>query len=140
MHSTHDTRRRIRSVGSTAQITRAMQMVAASKMRKAQQAALAVRPDHALLWNRLGVAFWAQKKVDLAIACFLRATDLDREPDEPADLYVNGRHFGSGRLILVDGEWALRIESLDGDGDDADQPEAVEQASSPDQDDGAVGD
>ena len=66
--------------------------------------------------------------------------DLDREPDEPADLYVNGRHFGSGRLILVDGEWALRIESLDGDGDDADQPEAVEQASSPDQDDGAVGD
>jgi flagellar motor switch protein FliN/FliY len=39
--------------------------------------------------------------------------DLDREPDEPADLYVNGRHFGTGRLILVDGEWALRVESLD---------------------------
>ena len=41
--------------------------------------------------------------------------DLDREPDEPADLYVNGRHFGTGRLILVDGEWALRVESLDDD-------------------------
>jgi flagellar motor switch protein FliN/FliY len=39
--------------------------------------------------------------------------DLDREADEPADLYVNGRHFGTGRLILVDGEWALRIEALD---------------------------
>ena len=37
MHSIRDLRRRIRSVGSTAQITKAMQMVAASKMRKAQQ-------------------------------------------------------------------------------------------------------
>jgi F-type H+-transporting ATPase subunit gamma len=51
MASTHDTRRRIRSVGSTAQITRAMQMVAASKMRKAQQAALAVRPFGRLLYR-----------------------------------------------------------------------------------------
>jgi F-type H+-transporting ATPase subunit gamma len=41
MQSTHDTRRRIRSVSNTAQITKAMQMVAASKMRKAQEAALA---------------------------------------------------------------------------------------------------
>ncbi len=40
MASTRDIRRRIRSVGSTSQITKAMQMVAASKMRKAQQAAL----------------------------------------------------------------------------------------------------
>ena len=39
--------------------------------------------------------------------------DLDSGPDEPADLFVNGRHFGTGRLILVEGEWALRIESLD---------------------------
>jgi flagellar motor switch protein FliN len=39
--------------------------------------------------------------------------DLDREADDPADLYVNGRHLGTGRLILVDGEWALRVESLD---------------------------
>jgi F-type H+-transporting ATPase subunit gamma len=44
MDSPRDLRRRIRSVGSTAQITKAMQMVAASKMRKAQQAALAGRP------------------------------------------------------------------------------------------------
>ena len=64
--------------------------------------------------------------------------DLDREADEPADLYVNGRHFGTGRLILVDGEWALRVESLDDDGaapdDGADAPR-VEQASNLDQGD-----
>ena len=38
--------------------------------------------------------------------------DLDCEPDEPADLFVNGRHFGTGKLVLVDGEWALRVETL----------------------------
>ena len=40
MPSTRDIRRRIKSVKNTAQITKAMQMVAAAKMRKAQQAAL----------------------------------------------------------------------------------------------------
>jgi len=44
MPSTRDIRRRIRSVSNTAQITKAMQMVAAAKMRKAQLAALAGRP------------------------------------------------------------------------------------------------
>jgi F-type H+-transporting ATPase subunit gamma len=44
MNSPRDLRRRIRSITGTAQITKAMQMVAASKMRKAQQAALAGRP------------------------------------------------------------------------------------------------
>jgi flagellar motor switch protein FliN/FliY len=65
--------------------------------------------------------------------------DLDREPDEPADLYVNGRHYGTGRLILVDGEWALRIESLD-DVESGAGPDGVEQASIRDQDDAPVGD
>jgi F-type H+-transporting ATPase subunit gamma len=44
MASTREIRRRIRSISSTAQITKAMQMVAASKMRKAQDAAIQVRP------------------------------------------------------------------------------------------------
>ena len=44
-------RRRIRSISSTAQITKAMQMVAASKMRKAQQAALDARPFARLLYR-----------------------------------------------------------------------------------------
>jgi F-type H+-transporting ATPase subunit gamma len=51
MHSARDLRRHIRSVSSTAQITKAMQMVAASKMRKAQQAALAGRPFVHLLYR-----------------------------------------------------------------------------------------
>lgn len=50
MPSTRDIRRRIRSVKNTAQITKAMQMVAASKMRRAQMAALAGRP-YATLMN-----------------------------------------------------------------------------------------
>ena len=51
MASSHDLRRRIRSVSNTAQITKAMQMVAASKMRKAQQAALAGQPFVRLLYR-----------------------------------------------------------------------------------------
>jgi len=51
MHSTRDLRRRIHSISGTAQITRAMQMIAASKMRKAQQAAIAGRPFVDLLYR-----------------------------------------------------------------------------------------
>jgi F-type H+-transporting ATPase subunit gamma len=43
MPSTRDIRRRIKSVKNTRQITKAMELVAASKMKKAQQAALAGR-------------------------------------------------------------------------------------------------
>src|SRR5215469_4799900 len=49
MPSTRDIRRRIRSIKNTAQITKAMQMVASSKMRRAQQAALAGRPYAGLM-------------------------------------------------------------------------------------------
>jgi len=52
MPSTRDIRRRIKSVKNTAQITKAMQMVASSKMRKAQLAALAGRP-YAKLMNTM---------------------------------------------------------------------------------------
>src|SRR6266545_1252279 len=48
--NTRDIRRRIKSVKNTSQITKAMQMVAASKMRKAQQSALSGRP-YATLMN-----------------------------------------------------------------------------------------
>src|SRR6059036_39692 len=51
MASPRDLRGRIRSVTSTAQITRAMEMVAASKMRKAQEAALTTRPFAQLLYR-----------------------------------------------------------------------------------------
>ena len=50
MNSPRDLRRRIKSITSTAQLTKAMEMVAASKMRKAQEAAIVARP-----FGRLGV-------------------------------------------------------------------------------------
>ena len=55
MPSTRDIRRRIKSVKNTAQITKAMQMVASSKMRKAQLAALAGR-RFAVLMNKMLVS------------------------------------------------------------------------------------
>ena len=48
MPSTRDIRRRIKSVKNTAQITKAMQMVASSKMQKAQQGAINYRPFAAM--------------------------------------------------------------------------------------------
>ncbi len=49
MANTQDIRRRIKSVSNTAQITNAMQLVAASKMKKAQERATAGRPYADLL-------------------------------------------------------------------------------------------
>ena len=44
MPSLIDIRRRIRSVKNTQQITKAMKMVSAAKLRRAQERALAARP------------------------------------------------------------------------------------------------
>jgi flagellar motor switch protein FliN/FliY len=38
--------------------------------------------------------------------------ELDRGADEPVDVLVNGRRFATGRLVLVDDEWAVRIEEV----------------------------
>ena len=54
MASLRDIKRRIRSVRNTAQITRAMQMVAASRMRRAQMRALAARPYADAIRTMLG--------------------------------------------------------------------------------------
>jgi F-type H+-transporting ATPase subunit gamma len=54
MASTRDIRRRIKSVKNTRQITKAMELVAASKMKKAQQAALAGRHYAQLMAEMLG--------------------------------------------------------------------------------------
>jgi F-type H+-transporting ATPase subunit gamma len=53
MASTRDIRRRIKSVKNTRQITKAMELVAASKMKKAQQAALSGRPYAELMARML---------------------------------------------------------------------------------------
>jgi flagellar motor switch protein FliN len=42
--------------------------------------------------------------------------EVDRQADEPVDLYVNGMRFATARLVVSDdGEWAVRIESLVGE-------------------------
>lgn len=61
MANTRDIRRRIKSVKNTSQITKAMQMVAASKMRRAQQAALAGRP-YAAQMNKMLASLQAASK------------------------------------------------------------------------------
>ena len=49
--------------------------------------------------------------------------ELDRTPEDLTKIYVNGALFGHGRLILVDGEWAIRLESIE-------HPDGIEQTSS----------
>ncbi|HNS51433.1 MAG TPA: ATP synthase F1 subunit gamma [Anaerolineae bacterium] len=53
MASTREIRRRIRSVKNIAQVTRAMQMVAAARMRRAQEQVLATRPYAQKAWEIL---------------------------------------------------------------------------------------
>ncbi len=63
-NNTRDIRRRIKSVRNTAQITKAMQMIAAAKMRKAQQRALDARP-YAQMLNRVLVSLSAHSEDEL---------------------------------------------------------------------------
>jgi F-type H+-transporting ATPase subunit gamma len=53
MANVRELKRRIRSVRNISQVTRAMQMVAASKMRRAQEQVLATRPYTAKAWEIL---------------------------------------------------------------------------------------
>jgi F-type H+-transporting ATPase subunit gamma len=76
MANTQDIRRRIKSIRNTAQITKAMQMVAASKMRKAQQHALAGRP-YATLMNKVLVSL--QKRTDPRAHPLLQIRDVQKE-------------------------------------------------------------
>jgi F-type H+-transporting ATPase subunit gamma len=76
MANTQDIRRRIKSIRNTAQITKAMQMVAASKMRKAQQHALAGRP-YAALMNKVLVSL--QKRTDPRLHPLLHVRPLKKE-------------------------------------------------------------
>jgi F-type H+-transporting ATPase subunit gamma len=76
MANTQDIRRRIKSIRNTAQITKAMQMVAASKMRRAQQHALAGRP-YASLMNRVLVSL--QQRTDPKLHPLLQVREVRRE-------------------------------------------------------------
>jgi flagellar motor switch protein FliN len=73
------------------------------------------------LWAELG-----RSKLALGSAVSLGTgaiVDLDKAPDEALDVFVNGRLFARGRLLLVDGEWAVRLEKI------VASPTAVEHAS-----------
>ena len=46
--------------------------------------------------------------------------ELDRAVDDPVDLFVNGRRFASGRLMLADdGEWAVQIDEISSEAPEA---------------------
>jgi len=76
MANTQDIRRRIKSIRNTSQITKALQMVAASKMRKAQMAALAGRP-YSTLMNRVLVSL--QQRTDSKLHPLLQVREVKKE-------------------------------------------------------------
>ena len=73
MASTRDIRRRIKSVKNTRQITKAMELVAASKMKKAQASAVAGRPYAQLMSNMLAAL---ADKVDGGAHPFLQPREV----------------------------------------------------------------
>ncbi len=73
MASTRDIRRRIKSVKNTRQITKAMELVAASKMKKAQASAIAGRPYAVLMADMLASL---ADKVDGSLHPFLQPREV----------------------------------------------------------------
>jgi len=73
MASTRDIRRRIKSVKNTRQITKAMELVAASKMKKAQASAVAGRPYAQLMADMLAAL---ASKVDGTLHPFLQPREV----------------------------------------------------------------
>ena len=76
MANQQDIRRRIKSVRNIGQLTKAMQMVAASKMRRAQQSALAGRP-YAALMNKVLVSL--QQRSDPKLHPLLHIREVKKE-------------------------------------------------------------
>jgi F-type H+-transporting ATPase subunit gamma len=76
MATSQDLRRRIKSIRNIGQLTKAMQMVAASKMRRAQQAALAGRP-YAALMNKVLVSL--HHRSDPKLHPLLRVREVKKE-------------------------------------------------------------
>ncbi len=42
------------------------------------------------------------------------AITLDRQVDDPVELFVNGKRFGAGELVAAGGRWAVRITEITG--------------------------
>jgi flagellar motor switch protein FliN len=80
---------------------------------KAERGSLAgesIRDISVRVWAELG-----RTRMPIARAVGLpggAVVKLDRGADEPVDLYVNGRRFAAGVLVVEDGEWAVRVEEI----------------------------
>jgi F-type H+-transporting ATPase subunit gamma len=89
-----DIRRRIRSVTNTRQITKAMKMVSAAKLRRAQERALAARP-------------YAQMLTNVLKSLVSRAEIYDPETGEPRHPLLAQRPEHNVFLIVVTGDKGL---------------------------------
>ncbi len=89
-----DIRRRIRSVINTRQITRAMKMVAAARLRRAQDRALSARP-------------YAQMLTNVLKSLVSRAEIYDPETGEPRHPLLAQREEKKILLIVVSGDRGL---------------------------------
>jgi F-type H+-transporting ATPase subunit gamma len=89
-----DIRRRIRSVTNTRQITKAMKMVSAAKLRRAQDRALAARP-------------YAQMLSNVLKSLVSRAEIYDPETGEPRHPLLAHRPENNVLLIVVTGDKGL---------------------------------
>jgi F-type H+-transporting ATPase subunit gamma len=89
-----DIRRRIRSVTNTRQITKAMKMVSAAKLRRAQERALAARP-------------YAQMLTSVLKSLVSRAEIYDPETGEPKHPLLAQRPENNVLLIVVTGDKGL---------------------------------
>jgi len=89
-----DIRRRIRSVTNTRQITKAMKMVSAAKLRRAQERALAARP-------------YAQMLTSVLKSLVSRADIYDPETGEPKHPLLAQRPEQNILLIVVTGDKGL---------------------------------
>src|SRR5579872_7163891 len=89
-----DIRRRIRSVKNTRQITKAMKMVAAAKLRRAQDRALSSRP-------------YAQMLTNVLKSLVERAEVVDPETGQPRHPLLAQREEKNILLIVVTGDKGL---------------------------------
>jgi F-type H+-transporting ATPase subunit gamma len=89
-----DIRRRIRSVINTRQITKAMKVVSAAKLRRAQERALAARP-------------YAQMLTNVLKSLVARAEIYDPETGEPKHPLLAQREEKNTLLIVVTGDKGL---------------------------------
>jgi F-type H+-transporting ATPase subunit gamma len=89
-----DIRRRIRSVTNTRQITKAMKMVSAAKLRRAQERALAARP-------------YAQMLTNVLKSLVSRAEIYDPDTGEPKHPLLAQRPETNVLLIVVTGDKGL---------------------------------